>query len=213
MAILYSLVARGTVVLAEHSAAATNAGAVARQVLERLPDGGADSHVSYTQDRYVFHAKRTDGITALCMADEAAGRRIPFAFLEDIHGRFVKTYGRSALTALAYSMNDEFSRVLSQQMDYYSNDPNADRINRMRGEISQVRNVMIDNIDEVLERGDRLGCTDIPPLGNNIRCARLCVSWLHLAYMYPVRDKLFSPHSPSHYVGISKVTGFSRADI
>jgi hypothetical protein len=64
--------------------------------------------------------------------------RTPFAFLEDIHGRFVKTYGRAALTALAYAMNDEFSRVLSQQMDYYSNDPNADRINRMRGEISQV---------------------------------------------------------------------------
>jgi len=58
--------------------------------------------------------------------------------LEDIHGRFVKTYGRAALTALAYAMNDEFSRVLSQQMDYYSNDPNADRINRMRGEINQV---------------------------------------------------------------------------
>ena len=43
--------------------------------------------------------------------------RIPFAFLEDIHGKFVKTYGRAALTALAYAMNDEFSRVLSKQMD------------------------------------------------------------------------------------------------
>jgi hypothetical protein len=64
--------------------------------------------------------------------------RIPFAFLEDIHGRFVKTYGRAALTALAYAMNDEFSRVLGQQMDYYSNDPNADRISRMRGEMDQV---------------------------------------------------------------------------
>ncbi|GJN29518.1 hypothetical protein PR202_gb17744 [Eleusine coracana subsp. coracana] len=168
MAILYALVARGTVVLTEHSAAATNAGAVARQVLERLPDGGADSHVSYTQDRYVFHAKRTDGITALCMADDAAGRRIPFAFLEDIHGRFVKTYGRAALTALAYAMNDEFSRVLSQQMDYYSNDPNADRINRMRGEISQ-------------------GGIDTSPPGNNICRACLHVPWVHLAYLYPVR--------------------------
>jgi hypothetical protein len=75
MPILYAVVARGATVLAEHSAAATNAGAVARQVLERLPGGGADSHVSYTQDRYVFHAKRTDGITALCMADDAAGRK------------------------------------------------------------------------------------------------------------------------------------------
>lgn len=65
--------------------------------------------------------------------------RIPFAFLEDIHQRFVRTYGRAVLAAQAYAMNDEFSRVLSQQMEYYSNDPNADRINRLKGEMSQVR--------------------------------------------------------------------------
>ncbi|XP_072979188.1 vesicle-associated membrane protein 711-like isoform X1 [Typha angustifolia] len=155
MTILYSLVARGTVVLAEFSATQTNAGAIARQILEKIP-GTNDSHVSYSQDRYVFHVTRTDGITVLCVADDTAGRRIPFAFLEEIHGRFVKTYGHACHTALAYAMNEEFSRVLSQQMEYYSNDPNADRINRIRGEMSQVRNVMIENIDKVLERGDRL---------------------------------------------------------
>ncbi|MFS7978276.1 putative v-SNARE, coiled-coil domain-containing protein [Helianthus anomalus] len=47
------------------------------------------------------------------------------------------------IVAPAYGVNDEFSRVLSQQMEYYSNDPN-------------VHTVMIQNIDEVLERGDRL---------------------------------------------------------
>ncbi|KAG4197925.1 hypothetical protein ERO13_A05G055701v2 [Gossypium hirsutum] len=71
------------------------------------------------------------------MADESAGRRIPFAFLEDMHQRFVRTYGGAVLSALPYGMNDEFSRVLSQQMEYYSNDPNADRINRLKGEMSQ----------------------------------------------------------------------------
>lgn len=64
--------------------------------------------------------------------------RIPFAFLEDIHQRFVRTYGRAVLSAQAYAMNDEFSRVMSQQMEYYSSDPNADRINRLKGEMSQV---------------------------------------------------------------------------
>ena len=64
--------------------------------------------------------------------------RIPFAFLEDIHQRFVRTYGRAVHSAQAYAMNDEFSRVLSQQMEYYSSDPNADRINRLKGEMSQV---------------------------------------------------------------------------
>ncbi|KAG0470568.1 hypothetical protein HPP92_017268 [Vanilla planifolia] len=155
MAILYALVARGSVVLAEFSSTQTNASVIARQILEKIP-GNEDSHVSYSQDRYIFHVKRTDGITVLCMADDTVGRRIPFAFLEDIHGRFIKTYGRACHTALAYAMNDEFARVLSQQMDYYTNNPNADRINRLRGEMSQVRSVMIDNIDKVLERGDRL---------------------------------------------------------
>lgn len=155
MAILYVLVARGSVVLAEFSGTTTNASAIARQILEKAP-GNDDMNVSYSQDRYIFHVKRTDGLTVLCMADENAGRRIPFAFLEDIHQRFVRTYGRAVLSAQAYAMNDEFSRVMSQQMEYYSSDPNADRINRLKGEMSQVRNVMIENIDKVLERGDRL---------------------------------------------------------
>ncbi|XP_022941361.1 vesicle-associated membrane protein 711-like [Cucurbita moschata] len=155
MAIIYALVARGSVVLAEFSATPTNASSISRQILDKIP-GNDDSHVSYSQDRYLFHVKRTDGLTVLCMADDTAGRRIPFAFLEDIHQRFVRTYGRAVHSANAYGMNDEFSRVLSQQIEYYSNDPNADRINRLKGEMSQVRNVMIENIDKVLERGDRL---------------------------------------------------------
>lgn len=156
MAILYALVARGSVVLSEFSATSTNASSIAKQILEKLPGEDVDSHVSYSQDRYVFHVKRTDGLTALCMADETAGRSIPFGFLEEIHQRFVRSYGRAIHSAQAYSMNDEFSRVLSQQMEYYSNDPNADRVSRIKVEMSQVRNVMIENIDKVLDRGERL---------------------------------------------------------
>ncbi|XP_076944995.1 vesicle-associated membrane protein 711-like [Bidens hawaiensis] len=155
MTILYTLVARGSVILVEFSGSSTNASTIARQILDKIP-GTNDMNVSYSQDRYIFHVKRTDGLSILCMADDLAGRRIPFAFLEDIHQRFVKTYGPAVLTAQAYGMNDEFSRVLSQQMEYYSNDPNADRMNRLKDEMSQVRNVMIQNIDKVLERGDRL---------------------------------------------------------
>ncbi|XP_015935927.1 vesicle-associated membrane protein 711-like [Arachis duranensis] len=161
MGILYAMVARGEVVLSEFSATPTNANAVAKQILNKINNQqGAtitcDSNVSFSHDRYVFHVKRTDGLTVLCMADDAFGRRIPFEFLEDIHQRFVKTYARAILSAPAYAMNDEFSRVLSQQMDYYSTDPNADRLNRLKGEMSQVRTVMINNIEKVLERGGRL---------------------------------------------------------
>ncbi|OEL27871.1 Vesicle-associated membrane protein 714 [Dichanthelium oligosanthes] len=153
MAIVYALVARGTVVLAEFAAVSGNAGAVARRILEKLPPD-AESRLCFAQDRYIFHVLRADaGIAFLCMANDTFGRRIPFLYLEDIQMRFMKNYGRVAHSALAYAMNDEFSRVLHQQMEFYSSNPNADTLNRLRGEI---HTVMVDNIEKILDRGDRI---------------------------------------------------------
>uniref|UniRef100_A0A3Q7HSH2 Longin domain-containing protein n=1 Tax=Solanum lycopersicum TaxID=4081 RepID=A0A3Q7HSH2_SOLLC len=230
MTILYALVARGSVVLAEQSGTSTNASTIARQILEKIP-GNNDSNASYSQDRYIFHVKRTDGLTVLCMADDSAGRRIPFAFLEEIHQKFVRTYGRAVLSAQAYGMNDEFSRVLSQQMEYYSSDPNADRINRLKGEMSQVRTVMVENIDKVLERGDRLellvdktanmqentfrfrkqarrfrstGGSDIPPPSDNICYFGFRLSWTYTSNLFEVRITGSASHllSLKHYFAI-----------
>lgn len=76
-------------------------------------------------------------ISLTCYMESDAGR-IPFAYLEDIHMRFMKNYGKVANTALAYAMNDEFSRVLHQQMEYFSTNKQADAINRVKGEIAEV---------------------------------------------------------------------------
>ena len=78
------------------------------------------------------------------------GRRIPFAFLDDIRDRFVATYGSAAADqAIAYEYNTEFSRVLQQRMQYFANDPNADAINRVRGGVAEVKNIMVENIEKV----------------------------------------------------------------
>ncbi|KAK4753742.1 hypothetical protein SAY87_001846 [Trapa incisa] len=155
MAILYAVVARGTVVLAEFSAATGNTGAVARRILERLPSE-ANSRLCFSQDRYIFHILKSDGLTFLCMANDTFGRRIAFSYLEDIHMRFLKNYGRVAPHAPAYAMNDEFSRVLHQQMEFFSSNPSADTLNRVRGEVEEVRTIMVENIEKILERGDRI---------------------------------------------------------
>ncbi|RDY01090.1 Vesicle-associated membrane protein 714, partial [Mucuna pruriens] len=152
MAIFYALVARGTVVLAEFSAVTGNTGAVSRRILEKLP-AESDSRLCFSQDRYIFHILRSDGITYVCMANDTFGRRIPFSYLEDIQMRFMKNYSRVANYAPAYAMNDEFSRVLHQQMEFFSSNPSADTLSRVRGEI---RTIMVDNIEKILERGDRI---------------------------------------------------------
>ncbi|CAL9177382.1 vesicle-associated membrane protein 714 isoform X2 [Musa acuminata AAA Group] len=155
MAILYAVVARGTSVLAEFAAVTGNVGAVARRILEKLPPD-SDSRLCFSQDRYIFHVLRSDGITFLCMANDTFGRRVPFLYLEDIHMRFMKNYGRVAHSALAYAMNDEFSRVLHQQMEFFSSNPSADTLNRVRGEVSEIHTIMVDNVEKILDRGDRI---------------------------------------------------------
>jgi vesicle-associated membrane protein 7 len=154
MPIIYSVVARGSVVLAEYSITSGNFTTIATRILGKIPLN--DNKMSYVADRHIFHYIVEDGITYLCMADEEFGRRLPFAFLEDIKNRFKSTYADRGKTALAYGMNADFSRVLQNQMDYYSNNPNADRITRVRNEIDEVKTVMVQNIEKVLERGERI---------------------------------------------------------
>ena len=92
----------------------------------------------------------------MCMADEEMSRRIPFAFLADIKNRWKATFGTAGRNAMAYGMNDEFARVLAKQMDYYSHNPEADRINQVRGGLEDVKTIMVSNIEKVLERGERI---------------------------------------------------------
>jgi len=52
-------------------------------------------------------------------------------------------------------MNDEFARVLQKQMDFF-NSPSADSILQVSGKIDDVKDVMIQNIDKILENEERL---------------------------------------------------------
>nr|DAD28886.1 TPA_asm: hypothetical protein HUJ06_030354 [Nelumbo nucifera] len=81
MAILYAVVARGTVVLAEFSAVSGNTGAVARRILEKLPSEH-DSRLCFSQDRYIFHILRSDGLTFLCMANDTFGSGYSLSYIK-----------------------------------------------------------------------------------------------------------------------------------
>uniref|UniRef100_A0A061R962 Vesicle-associated membrane protein 7 n=1 Tax=Tetraselmis sp. GSL018 TaxID=582737 RepID=A0A061R962_9CHLO len=152
--ILYALVARGNVVLAESSVVSGNAHMVAHRILARLPPD--DQRVSYSQERHWFHILISDGITYMCMADEGMGRCLPFGFLEDVRQRFSANYGHSASSAIAYEYNTDFSPQLTERMDFWSNNPRADSIGRLREDISEVKGIMIQNIEKVLDRGEKI---------------------------------------------------------
>ena len=108
-------------------------------------------------DAHTFHYAVEGGLVFMCMADGDFGRRLPFAFIDDIVRRWTETYADRGQTALAYGMNEDFSRVLHRQMDFFSrNLGEADRVHRVQGEIDEVRTVMVENIERVLQRGEKI---------------------------------------------------------
>ena len=59
-------------------------------------------------------------------------------------------------SALAFSLNDMFAPVLKQRMEYFNTNPNADSIMKVQNQIESVKDIMIENIDRVLERGEKI---------------------------------------------------------
>lgn len=104
----------------------------------------------------MFHFYCEGGFVYMCIADESFGRRLPFSFLNDIKERFVTSFRERGRNAIAYGLNREFAPILKQQMEYYSKDPSADPYRSVQNDIAQVKDVMVQNIDKVLQRGEHI---------------------------------------------------------
>jgi len=156
MPILYSLVSRESCVLAEFTSVTGNFQQVTRLILQKLPKTDDEGHASYSYDEHVFHVLQADSLIFLAMSDTSFERRIAYAYLGEIKTRFFRSYGDIGKTALAYAMNKSFSRVLKEQMDFFSNSPDADKLRKVQAEINEVKSTMVENIEKVIDRGEKI---------------------------------------------------------
>lgn len=116
--------------------------------------------MSYQYDAFIFHYVVEGGICYLCMSDEVNKHRIPYAFLQDLKDRFLAQYGREEpLQAIAFAYNEAFSGVIQERMEYYNSDRadhGIDNIGAVKSQIEDVKGVMVQNIEQVLERGEKI---------------------------------------------------------
>jgi len=155
MAIVYALVSRQKTVLAEYTATSGNFPTVTRMLLAKIPT--SDGKMTYVYDDYVFHYVVESGICYLCMSDEKNKHRGPYAFLQDVRENFLAQYGiEAALKAIAFSFNEEFSKTIRERMEYYNGGGSIDNIDNLRNQIDEVKDGMIQNIETVLERGEKI---------------------------------------------------------
>ncbi|KAG6331739.1 hypothetical protein ID866_7350 [Astraeus odoratus] len=178
MSLLHALVARGTVILAENQIPGARDFSHATQtILSKIPPN--DSKLTYAWEQYLFHYISEGGFVYLVMADESAGRvilarriseatdafddvthrKLPFAFLADLQRKFLELPSSSAAvlrSTPAYGLQGTFSPVIAALMHTYNTAPPQDEIARAQAELGQVKDIMVQNVEQILSRGERI---------------------------------------------------------
>ncbi|GAA5984652.1 hypothetical protein JCM10908_003442 [Rhodotorula pacifica] len=154
MSLLHALVARDDTVLAECDKSAGQYSNACQTILSKIPPN--DSKLTYAADQILIHYQKKAGVTALVVAEDTAGRRVPFSFLAELHRKFTSTFNANEIAdAVAYGLNS-FEREIAQLMRQYEENPPQDAIKAAQAELAATKDVMVKSIDAVLSRGERI---------------------------------------------------------
>lgn len=158
MPLIYAFVARGPTVLAEHTSHSGNFATIAAETLPKMIDQlASQKKFTLVADGHTFNYLESDGYVFLCVADQAFGRQAPFACLDKIASDFSSSHGAAARDAIAHSLNRSFAPVLRQHMEYVShNSGEVDKVSKVQQQVSEVKEIMMDNIEKVLDRGEKI---------------------------------------------------------
>ena len=132
---------------------------VVMKMLERLPRH--DTRVSYQFESSFYHFLVENEIVYLCITDSTYQGRTVFGFLGDVRDKFKSQFAGSdkkypAKTELTPKNCNKFNAVLFAESKTYNDNPEADKIGRIKEQIDSVKQVMLENLDNVIERGERI---------------------------------------------------------
>lgn len=138
----------------EHSVRAGTFAAQAHKILQKLSEqkggagpGSTDRRVSYAADKMIFHVSVSAGVVYLCISDENYKQTLAFQMLDKLKQHFVRCRGAGATSQLQTQLRTE--------LEFY-NGPSCDKVKTLQNEIENVKGVMLQNIDTLLERGEKI---------------------------------------------------------
>lgn len=174
--LLYACIAHGTTILTEHTSPGTSSTSASSLVSVILPkiSHSSPQKLTYTHDRLFVHyiadspsssSNAPDeeltshaALTYLVVAQSELGRRIPFAFLLELKKKFLAQYPPESTNfqSLPPYGSAAFNTTLKSMLSTYNVAPPSDSLSNARKEIDSVKNIMTENIERVLERGERI---------------------------------------------------------
>lgn len=157
MPLEYSFVSRATTVVAEYSYSsyAGKFRSVAIQCLERCPTD--NNKFTFTADGRTYNFLVEGGFTFLVVADDKYGRQIPYAYLLSIKDEFLSKHADRGRGAMENSLDRTFGPRMKYHMDYCMEHPEElSKVAGLQKKVDEVKGIMVDNIEQVLARGERI---------------------------------------------------------
>ncbi|KAK2963479.1 putative Vesicle-associated membrane protein [Blattamonas nauphoetae] len=152
MPIVYSVISRGIIVLSEVSNASGNMGEVTRKILEKLPS--TESKMSYRYDDFTYHYMVKSHLCYMCLTDNSFDAKVAFSYLSALQQSFSSKYGERAYSASSNSMRDYNDTMRTLMTDYSGK--SVDRIARAQQDVADTKQIMEQNIEKILNRGEKL---------------------------------------------------------
>ncbi|KAK6171532.1 hypothetical protein SNE40_019703 [Patella caerulea] len=155
MTITYSCICRGTTILVSHQIGSETYQDVVESMLPNIPTTN-DAKTTYTSNNYAFHVLVDNGILFICAAEPSFGKQKPYTYLAEIKKRFQSgSLATRAVTARTNEFSREFEHVMAEQMEKCSKGQGG-QMSVLQSQVDEVKGVMSQNIEKVLERGERL---------------------------------------------------------
>ncbi|GAA93788.1 uncharacterized protein L969DRAFT_43102 [Mixia osmundae IAM 14324] len=145
---------RDDVILAEHSTDQGRSSSAASLVLSKIPPN--DSKLTYAADDVLFHYIKQNHVVCLVMAGETLGRKLPFAFLTELHKRFTAAYSREEIESAASHGMHNWSSSIEKLMQQYADGEANDPYKQAQADIADVKKIMVQNVEQILSRGERI---------------------------------------------------------
>ncbi|KAI1290347.1 Vesicle-trafficking protein SEC22b-B [Halotydeus destructor] len=124
----------------------------AKMLFKKL-NPASPAQMSIETGNYLFHYLIDNGVCYLVLAEKQFSKRLAFSFLEQLQSEFAAQYGSRIHTASRPYTFIEFDTYIQKAKKSFMDARARRNLNQLNTELQDVQRIMVQNIDDVLQRG------------------------------------------------------------
>lgn len=117
---------------------------------------------------FVFHYLIENEACHLVLCERGYSKKTAFSFLEEMSSEFTTQHGRKVSQATRPYSCIEFDTYIQKLRRQYSDQRGRRHLHQLREDLNDVQRIMMDNIDDVLQRGTALSDLETKATGLSI---------------------------------------------